>query len=473
VNAGSTFDSEWSLLSYLGRINYAFRNKYLLTATVRRDGSSRFGKNNKWGTFPSASVGWRVSQEKFLENSNLINDLKLRASYGIAGNNTIGNYGSVGLLSSLDYVFGNGGGTVVNGLRPSTLSNLDLGWEMMKQFDAGIEFGLFNNRLFFVAEYYDKITQDLLLNVSVPSSTGFTTALQNIGKVGNKGWEFSLNTKNLTRNFRWNTDFNITFNRNKVLKLGPAGDPIISRSSGFSPNTHITQIGQPLASFYGHEVIGIYQNQEDLAKSPKIEGNNGSRPGDLKFRDVNNDGKITATDVTIIGNSNPDFTYGFTNTFSYKNVNLSVLVDGAQGYELLNGSRRNIVAVSNAYSRRDVLNRWQSPENPGDGKTPRANINPTGSNNAFVSTLFVEDASFLRIRNINLRYQLPQHIFNIVPVQGASVYVSVQNAYTFTKYQGYNPEASFTAGNPLVPGVDFNGYPVARIYTLGLNVNFK
>lgn len=471
ITGGSTTISEWSLLSYLARVNYGYKSKYLLTATIRSDGSSRFGANNRWGVFPSASAGWNIINEDFIQSLNFLSDMKLRASYGLAGNNAIGNYSAIGLLSTSRYSFGAGTGALVNGLQPSTITNALLGWEKMRQFNIGFELGLFN-RFHFIVDYYEKITSDLLLNVPVPASTGFSTALQNIGKISNSGWEFTLSSKNLTGKFRWTTDFNIAFDRNKVLALGPSGDPIITTSPSFSPQTHMTRIGSPMASFWGYEVIGVYRDQKDVNESPHVVGSVASRPGDLKYRDVNGDGVITAADVTIIGSNIPDYTFGMTNNFSFKNWALSVLIDGAQGVDVLNGSRRNISLVSGTYTRRDVLNRWQSPEQPGDGRTPRANVVPTGGTVSYVSSLLIEDASFLRIRNVNLRYTLPQKLFQKIPLRSASVYGVIQNLHTFTKYRGFNPEQSLTGSNPLTPGVDFNGYPVARAFTLGINLGF-
>jgi TonB-linked SusC/RagA family outer membrane protein len=473
ISSGGTFRSEWALRSYLARVNYSFDTRYVLTATIRRDGSSRFGQNSKWGTFPSASVGWNISEEKFMENVGFVTDLKLRASYGYAGNNSIGNYNSIGLLSSNRYVFGGGVGSLVNGLHPSSISNQELGWEVMKQTDIGIDAGFFGNRLSIIVDYFEKITSDLLLNVPVPASTGFSSALQNIGKVSNKGWEFTLSSKNLVRDFKWSTDLNVSFYKNKVLALGPKGDPIISTSRSFSPQTHITKIGLPMASFYGYEVIGIYRDQNDIAKSPVVPGGTGSRPGDLKFRDVNGDGVITPLDVTILGDNNPDYNFGITNNFAYKNFTLNILIEGVQGLQVLNGGRRNLGLVNGSYSRSDVLGRWQSPENPGDGKTPRANVAATGGNVSFVSSLLVEDASFIRMRNINLRYAIPKKVFRSAPVKTLSVFASVQNAFTITKYLGYNPEQNLNGASPLTPGIDFNGYPLARVYTLGLSVAFQ
>lgn len=470
VTSGGTAVSEWSLLSMLARANYTYGGKYLFSATMRRDGSSRFGARNKWGTFPSASVGWYISEEHFMKSQQVVSDLKLRASYGLAGNNTIGNYNHIGLLSNRRYSFGEGAGALAYGLYPGSISNEQLGWEMMHQFDIGVDFSMLRSRLSFTIDFYNKNTTDLLLNVPVPASTGYETALQNIGKLNNRGWEFSVNSRNFTGAFKWSTAFNISFNRNKVMKLGPSGNPIISKSPSFSPNTHITRIGSPIGSFWGYEAIGVYQSQEDVDSSPRVGGNTGSRPGDLKFRDIDGDGAITPSDVTIIGDNAPDFFYGITNNFSYGPFSLSILGDGVQGIQLLNGSRRNIGLVNGSYSRKDVLGRWQSPEQPGDGRTPRANVAPTGGNVSYVSSLLVENASFFRIRNINLRYSLPEKLAKAVYLQNASVSLSVQNAFTFTKYRGYNPEQSLNGSSSLTPGVDFNGYPLARTFTLGLNL---
>ncbi|MBS1607141.1 MAG: TonB-dependent receptor [Bacteroidetes bacterium] len=473
VSTGGTTIDQWSLLSFLGRVTYGYRSKYLLTATIRRDGSSRFGQENKWGTFPSASVGWNVAREDFMRGAGFISDLKLRGSYGLAGNNTIGNYSYIGLLSSSRYVFGPGTGSVVNGLQPATLSNQYLGWEKMRQADVGLDAGFFQGRIYLTVDYYDKVTSDLLLNVPVPATTGYTNALQNIGKVSNRGWEFTLSTKNTTGVFKWSTDLNISFDRNKVLALGPNGDPIISTSPSFSPQTHITEIGHPLGSFYGYRQIGVYRDQNDVAKSPVVAGATGSHPGDLKFQDTNHDGVISPADETIIGSNHPSYTFGVSNNFSYQRFTLSVLIDGAQGVSVLNGARRNIGLVTESYSRKDVLGRWQSPDQPGDGHTPRANIAPTGGNVSYVSSLLIENASFLRFRNINLRYAFSPAMFARTPVKSLAVYFAVQNPFTITPYQGYNPEQNLNGASPLTPGVDFNGYPVARVYTLGLNLTLQ
>ena len=474
LNAGiptsaNTTAYEWSLISYLARINYSYASKYLLTATLRRDGSSRFGDNNKWGTFPSVSAGWRISEEAFLKNIKPISELKLRASYGLTGNNFIGNYDHVGLIAKQNYVFG---GAIVNGLGPNSISNPDLSWERNRQFDIGLELGLFQNRIFVITDYYRKITSDLLLNVPTPSLTGYTSARQNIGKVKNTGWELGLSTRNLTGDLKWSTDFNISFNRNVVVALGPSGEPIFGNYQLSS--THITQVGSPMGNFYGYEVVGIFQNQQEIADNPSFAD---SKPGHFRFRDVNRDGKLSIEDRTILGNPMPDFTYGLTNTLSFKGFDLSILLQGVQGSEIMHLGRRyyaNYAGTANGM--REMLNSWKSEENPGDGKTPRVNrdLSRYASSNASanVSSVLIEDGSFLRIRNVSLGYSIPTSYLNKLLIRTARIYANLQNPITWTKYTGYNPEVSVQGGSPLEPGVDHGGYPIAKVFTIGLTVGF-
>ncbi|WP_439556447.1 TonB-dependent receptor [Dyadobacter sp.] len=469
VSSASTTAEEWSLLSYLARANYSFDSRYLLTATIRRDGSSRFGQNNKWGVFPSVSAGWRISEEAFMKSIPLINELKLRASYGHTGNNFIGNYDHIGLLSKRNYTFA---GTVVNGLGPNRISNANLNWEKNKQVDIGLELGIFQNRIFLVADYYKKITSDLLLNVPTPSITGYTTARQNIGKIENKGWEFGLTTQNLNKKLKWSTDFNISFNRNKVLALGPSGDPLYGNYQVTA--SHVTQIGKPMGNYYGYEVAGIFQTEDEVKNSPAFAE---SKPGQLRFVDVNGDGKLSSDDRTILGNPQPDFIYGMTNTFSFKGIDLTVLLQGVQGNEILNLGRRfyaNYAGTANGI--REMNNSWKSPQDPGDGKTPRINrdLNKYASSNssANISSVHVEDGSFLRIRNIALGYNLPGPLLEKIKMRTMRIYVNLQNPVTWTKYTGYNPEVSVQGASPLEPGVDYGGYPIAKVYTVGLNIGF-
>lgn len=480
VNAGTILGSnatrnvrdQWSLASYFARVAYSLADKYLFNASIRRDGSSRFGENNRWGTFPSASVGWRVSEEAFLKNNRALSELKLKVSYGIAGNNAFtSNYPALGLVGIDNYVLGN---NLANGLAVSSISNPALSWERSRQLDVGAEIGLLNNRLFIVADYYRRITTDLLLAVQVPTLTGFSSAVQNIGQVENKGFEFALNTRNLTGSrstgsrstgaLTWTTDLNFSFNRNNVLALGPTGDPI--RSGTGVGETNITLIGQPLGNLFGYRQIGVFRDQADIDASPRFPD---ARPGDVKYEDVNGDGRVDANDRTSIGNNQPDFIYGVTNTFTYKGIDLGIVIQGVQGGEILNLSRRfyeNLEGNSNQIT--TVLDRWRSPQQPGNGIVPRANARTTGNNNA-ISTRWVEDASFFRIRNITLGYNLPKSLVSRARMQTLRVYAGIQNALTISNYLSYNPEVSGYEG-PLTGGVDYGSYPIARTYTIGLNI---
>ncbi len=472
VSSANTNASEWSLLSYLARVNYSYKSKYLLTATIRRDGSSRFGQNNKWGTFPSVSAGWRISEEAFMTNLPQVNELKFRASYGFTGNNFIGNYDHIGLLAIRNTVFGGSGGTVVNGIAPSSISNPDLSWERNRQFDLGLEVGLFQNRIFVVTDFYEKITSDLLLNVPTPSITGYTSARQNIGRVRNRGWELAVSTRNLVNKFQWTTDFNIAFNRNQVQALGPSGEPIFGNYQ--LTNSHISRIGHSLGNYYGYQVEGIFQSQQEIDNSPSFAD---SKPGHFKFKDVNNDGVLSVDDRTSLGSPHPDFIFGLTNSFSYKGFDLNILIQGVQGNEILHLGRRfyaNYAGTGNGL--KELSNAWKSAQEPGDGKTPRVNrdLSRYASSNASanISSTHVEDGSFVRVRNISLGYTLPQAVAGKVALRTARIYVNMQNPVTWTRYTGYNPEVSTNGADPLTPGVDYGGYPIAKVFTLGLNVGF-
>jgi len=467
ITGGTSTRTQWSLASYFARVTYSFKDRYLFNASVRRDGSSRFGETTRFGTFPSASVGWRIIEEPFMKTIPVISDLKLRASYGLSGNNAFTtNYPAIGVLNKDNYVLGN---TLANGLATSSIANPNLGWERSRQTDVGLDVGLLQNRISFTADYYKRITTDLLLQVQVPTLTGFSTAVRNIGQVENKGMEFSLSTRNIDGSgtgFTWTTDLNLSFNKNKVLALGPTGDAI--RSGTGVGETNITVIGQPLGSFYGYQQLGIFQNQAELDAYPHFAD---SRPGDVKFADVNGDGKLNADDRTLIGNNQPDFIYGITNSFSFKGFDLNIVAQGVQGGQILNLSRRFYENLEgNANSLSTVLNRWQSEQIPGDGKTPRANTRSTGNNNQ-VSSRWVESATYFRIRNITLGYNVPRTSLQKVKVQSLRVYAGVQNAITFSKYLAYNPEVSGYEG-PLTGGVDYGSYPLARTYTVGLNLGF-
>lgn len=455
--------TENATVSYFGRISYNYKTKYLLNISVRRDGASTFGPDNRFGNFPAASAGWRVTEEPFMQNLPVLSELKLRVSYGLSGNNAFGNYAYAGNLGATNYSFYN---NVVTGLAISSLGNPALSWERNQQLDLGVDIGLLKNRISLTVDYYDRITKDLLLSVNVPTLTGFGSANKNIGRMSNKGFEFGVNSYNLTGAFTWNTNANLSFNKNKVLALGPTGDPL--RNTSGIGETNITMIGHPIGSFFGYKQIGIFRDAADVHAHPH---DNTTRPGDVKYEDVNKDGKIDANDRTIIGNNQPDFIYGMTNSFSYKGIDLSIAIQGMQGGQILNLSRRffdNLEGGGNNLA--IALDRWRSPENPGNGKVPRANARTTGNNNA-VSSRWVEDGSYLRIQNISLGYKLPKPVINRLKLQQVRIYASAQNLYTWTNYTNFNPEVSNYEG-ALTGGVDYGSYPLARTVTFGINVGF-
>lgn len=468
VTNGTATKEEWSLASFLARANYSYNDRYLLTATIRTDRASRFGEGNKTGIFPSFSAGWRLSEESFAANLAFLSDLKLRASWGKTGNFLIPNYAAIGLLDPFNYILGD---VLVNGIAPSTISNEDLKWEKTDQIDIGLEFGLFEDRIFGVIDWYKSTTSDLLLNVQVPSSLGFTTALQNIGEVENTGWEISLSTRNLVGTFKWNTDFNFAKNDNEVTRLGSSGDPILS--SGGAGIRHITRIGDPIGSYFGYVVDGIYQTRQDIDNAPVDTQAPDPRPGDFRFKDVNNDGVIDPDDRTVIGNYLPDFTWGLNNRFSYKGFDLTILLQGVQGAEVLNLTRRHLgngEANFNSYA--EWNNRWISPSQPGNGEIPRAD-RQTGNhgNNNRPSSFQVEDASYIRLRNVTIGYNLPVATLGRY-IKSLRVYASGTNLFTSTGYLGFNPEVNNQSTFNNVQGEDYGAYPLSEIFTVGVNVVF-
>jgi TonB-linked SusC/RagA family outer membrane protein len=471
VTGGTATEEEWSLASYLGRINYSWKDKYLLSATVRSDRASRFGEGNKVGYFPSFSAGWRVSDEPFMKKLTFINDLKIRGSWGKTGNFLIPNYASIGLLNPYNYVLGN---VVVNGVAPSTPSNSLLTWEKNTQTDIGMDLSLFKNRIFVSLDWYRKLTSNLLLNVQVPATVGYgaSNPLQNIGEVENKGFEVSLTTHNLEGRFTWSTDMNFSTNKNEVLRLGASGDPILS--TGGAGIRHITRIGDPIGSYYGYVVDGIYQTQQDIANAPVDRLAPNARPGDFRFKDINGDGIIDARDRTVIGNYQPDYTYGITNRFGFKRIELSFLIQGVEGAEVLNLTRRHLgngEANTNSYA--FETNRWISAAQPGDGKTPRADRNGDlhGFNNR-PSSYQVEDASYIRLRNVTIAYSVPDKWVGKV-FSSLRVYAAGANLFTKTDYVGYNPEVNNQSTSTGVQGEDYGAYPLSKTFTFGINASFK
>ncbi|MDB5111427.1 MAG: TonB-dependent receptor plug [Mucilaginibacter sp.] len=470
LNAGTMYQltstkSAYSMISYFGRANYTFDNRYLLTGTIRTDGSSRFGDNKKWGVFPSVSGAWRVSQEHFMSKiSGVINDLKLRASYGIAGNNRIGNYSGIGLLNTGFYPTG---GALQSAVIPNTVPNNNLGWEKILQSNFGFDLGLFNDRIRLEGDYYNSKSIDLLLNVPVPTVTGYSSQIQNIGKVLNKGVELLLTTQNFVGKFKWSTNFNIAFNTNKVLEVGPGGQPIYG-SAPNATNAFITLPGSPIASFYGYVYQGVFMNQQQLNQYPHLAGD---KVGDGRYLDVNGDGKLDQTDKAIIGNNQPKYTGGFSNNFSYKNFSLSAQFSYSYGAHAFSFFKRMVgIYHGDRNGLIEQVNRWQSVDQPGDGIHFRATRNPTGWQRE-PSSSWVTDASYLRLRNVTLAYDFTQSAIKTLKLNGLRLYVTSQNLYTWTKYPGYDPETS-SEGEGLTKGGDYLGYPAARSIIVGLNLTF-
>lgn len=455
--------SLWRLDSWFGRANYTLASKYLFTATFRADGSSRFGAGNKWGYFPSAALGWRLNEEDFIKDLNIFSNLKLTASWGLTGNQEIGLYQSLAGLNTVRYPFGE----VINiGLAPDRLPNSDLRWERTSQYNFALETGILENRVTLEAAYYYKKTQDLLLNVDLPRTTGFSTFLRNIGSVENRGLELTLNSANLTGQFKWNMGGNITFNRNKVLALGPGETFRLAPGTGDGhlqiTNSSILQVGQPVGVFFGLKTDGIYQTGDQIIPGSNSFGS--TAPGDIRYVDSNGDGIVNNSDRTIIGNPQPDFFFGFTNNFSYKNLDLAVFFQGTHGNDVWNVNShelyRNDGATNNS---REVLNRWR-PDTPSD-YWPSAKTRPF-----VLSDRHIEDASFLRLRNVTLGYNLPTSTLGLKWLRSLRVYAQAQNLLTITNYSGFDPEVNSLGQNPVGIGIDRGSFPMARTYTFGINL---
>ena len=462
VNTGTTTESVWTLLSYFGRINYFFQNKYLLNFSIRWDGSSRFGKNNKYGCFPAVSLGWRVKEENWLKNVDMLSDLKLRVSYGKTGNFQINDYVSYSLLQANNYILN---GVLVNGLAPATSPNPNISWEKTDQWNAGFDIAFFSNQLSFSADFYHSVTDGLLLDVPVPAASGFTSSLQNIGKLQNRGFELSLKGDFDFSGFKWAPAFNFSLNRNEVKGLGPNQEQIID-------GNHITMIGEPIGNFYGYRILGVYKSQEDLDKYPHL---NTAKIGTYIYEDISGpngvpDGEITDADRTILGNYNPDYTIGFFNSFSYKNFDLSFMIQCVQGLEIFNSARSFLLNGEGwGNGAKDLYKNYFSETNP-NGKYARPSV-ATADKLYEKSSYMVEDGSFIRFNNITLGYNFSKTFIAKMGLKGLRVYVTAQNPFTITKYSGYNPEVS-TNSNALTPGIDYGAYPTNKSIAFGLNVNF-
>ncbi len=456
--------SRRQLQSYLGRVNYGYNNKYLLTLSARIDGSSVFGDGNKYGVFPSLAAAWKIHEENFLSESETISEMKIRLGIGRVGNEGIPPYSSLGLLETTEAYFGEN--EIGKGSGPHSSKNTNLKWETTDQIDLGFDVN-FLDRYTFTTDIYVKKTSDLLLNAPVPYTSGYKDALQNIGKLENKGVEFSINANILNKTVVWDVNFNMAFNRNKITKLakqdGITAEPLLG-VNGWT----VVEEGQPIGNFYGFQTDGIIQLGENIAEIPYFVDYS-PQPGDRKYVDTSNDGILNEDDKVLLGNANPDFSFGFGTSLSYKNWDLSMFLQGVYGNEVANFNKFSLESFDGLKNNSAVaLERW-TPTNP-TNKYPRANADPRRSNT--FSDTHVEDGSYMKLRDITLAYNFNNSKFKNSALSNAKIFASGKNLFVLTNYTGYDPEVNRFGEDPLRFGVDYGSYPTTKIFTIGFNVTF-
>ena len=471
--------TEWQISSFYGRLNYSLMDRYLITFNARYDGSSNFSRNHKWAFFPSGAIAWNMKNEGFMEDVDLISFWKWRVSYGKTGNQAISPYQTLARFSSVFAVID---GAPVNAVRPTTVANNDLTWETTAQWNIGTDLGFFDDRITVAAEYYRMVTSGLLFNVQLPQYSGYTTQLKNIGEVENKGFEFTLNSRNLTGAFKWNMDINISTNKNKILSLPDGNDIQYGSGPGHMVGLGSTQIlreGYPVGSFFGWIYDGVYQEGDDFLPGGGFE----QYPGGEKFRDINGirdaageltgqpDNQLNSDDRTIIGNPHPDFIWGWNNDFQWKNFDLNLFFQGSQGNDILSYTLMELdllAGINNATT--NALDRW-TPTNT-NTDVPKAVTGRTRR----VSTRWIYDGSFARLKNVALGYNLPTSLLERWKINKFRIYVSAQNVLTLTKYEGYDPEVNYQSGGSTNGnrnlGLDYGSYPNVKSYTVGLNIGF-
>ena len=499
--AGTTTSakSSWAMLSYLGRVTYNYMSKYYATVSFRADGSSKFNKDNRYGYFPSGSLAWSFSEEEFMKPlKSVLSSGKVRLSWGLTGNNRIGEYDYYALLAVLKsrvgsytstnslpsgvYPFDNDATNA--GVVPTSLPNKDLKWETTEQWNAGLDLGFFDERIGITMDIYRKTTRDLLLDASLPFSSGYYSATKNIGKVRNDGLELSLNTVNFqTRAFKWTTNFNISFNKNKVLALSENQTALLTAAQ-FDQNyngqsSYIAKVGLPMGLMYGYVYEGTYK-YDDFNKSgnsyslkpgvPHYSTETNTQPGMPKYADLNGDGVVDSNDRTIIGRGLPIHTGGFTNNFEYKGIDLSIFFQWSYGNDIMNANRL-FFESSNNRSRElnqfaSYANRW-TPENPTSDIPAATN----SSSNRVISSRIIEDGSYLRLKNVTVGYTFPAKLVKKWKIDKARVYVAAQNLWTCTGYSGYDPEVS-VRNSALTPGLDYSSYPRAYSISFGVSLGF-
>ena len=459
--------SEWELSSWYSRANVTLFDKYLLTFNARYDGSSTFSEGNKWGFFPSGAIAWNMKDEAFMQNAGAISQWKWRVSYGLTGNRAISPFQT---LANFSNVLTIQNGAPVNAVAPTAVANNELTWETTAQFDIGADIGLFEGRLNFIFDYYQMKTNDLLFSLPLPEYSGYSTQLANIGSVENKGFEFTINSRNLVGAFKWTMDLNISTNRNKILEL-PDGNAILYASGpghmvGLG-DTQVLREGDPVGSFYGFVYEGVYQEGDDFLPGGGFE----QVAGGEKFADLNGDGQLNNDDRQIIGNPHPDFILGWNNDFNWKGFDMNIFFVGSQGNDIYSYTLMELDILSgqnNATT--NALNRWTRSNT--DTDVPAA----ISGRARKASTRWVRDGSFIRLRNISLGYALPAATLRSIGVQKLRIFISGQNLLTLTDYEGYDPEVNYrtsgsTNGNRNL-GLDYGSYPNAKAVTFGLNVSF-
>lgn len=459
-----------SMIGSFARAMYNYGEKYYLTASVRRDGSSKFGTNKKWGIFPSFSAAWRISDESFFSSSqlkNYIDDVKIRAGYGVIGNSGIGNYNALSTLSATSSNLGSGS-AVSAGYVDGRVANSNLGWESTTDRGIGADFTLLKNRISFSIDYFHKLTENMLFSMPLPIITGFSSYMSNIGSMRNRGFEYLLTTRNFVGDFNWSTSINLSYYKNKVLNTGKDKRPLISNNS-------YTVENKPLAGLWGTYFLGPYQDWEDVKTNPIVNASNPkwmyrSIPGTSKLYDVNGDGIIDGNDNTIIGSPNPDFIWGMTNTFGYKGFDLSIQVNGVKGGEHMMTQMEGLMArnAGNLNTVYDYYNNYWRPDRI-DAKYAAPNRKSwDGTSNR--GTLVFE-GTYANFQNITIGYSFPKTILLRMKMNQIRIYTSIQNALLITKYPGYNPEVNSSGNSALSQGVDAGAYPLTRTISFGINVS--
>lgn len=496
VSSSENYDDK--LLSFFARFNYGFKDKYLFTASFRADGSSKFGKNNKWGYFPAFSAAWRLGEEEFIKNLNIFSDLKVRLGYGMAGNNRIDSYVSLPMLTSVTYPNGD---STQPGYVSKQIPNPNLKWEANKTFNFGLDFGFFNQRLTISPEFYINRSSNLLLNAKLPTSSGYDSMVINAGETENKGIDLTINSTNImTKDFTWNTAVTLSHNKNSVKKLTGEDVQLWEASFGYNQNTHIIGVNQPLGQMYGYVTDGLYQvsdfDYDEATKTytlkdgvPYSGKKTDVKPGMWKFKNVDGseDNKITENDKTVIGNAYPKFYGGINNTFTYKDFDLSIFLTYSFGNDVFNATKltntktalqnKNVLDIANSSNRWVVVNKKgeliTDPQEMADinkGKTVAA-VYDNEIGDTYIHSWAVEDGSYLKLSNITLGYTFPKKMLSKIGISKLRLYATGSNLLTWTKYTGFDPEVS-TMGSGLTPGVDFGAYPKSRSFVFGINLAF-